>query len=158
MFKVAILQKRSINEQIDKNIETIIMAMEEASEKHADILLLPECFITGYDLPMSYEKSIADSNNNLIPLESMVITEVLTESHLYELSLDEGMVNEIIKRRDSTLRQLALSDKMGIPTAAMFLKDSLDNPSGLEEAVARVLTVFGFELRASDGCRCAECN
>ena len=31
MFKVAILQKRSINEQIDKNIETIIMAMEEAS-------------------------------------------------------------------------------------------------------------------------------
>ena len=40
MFKVAILQKRSINEQIDKNIETIIMAMEAASEKHADILLL----------------------------------------------------------------------------------------------------------------------
>ena len=37
MFKVAILQKRSINEQIDKNIETIIMAMEEASEKHADM-------------------------------------------------------------------------------------------------------------------------
>ena len=32
MFKVAILQKRSINEQIDKNIETIIMAMEEASD------------------------------------------------------------------------------------------------------------------------------
>lgn len=50
MFKVAILQKRSINEQIDKNIETIIMAMEEASENHADILLLPECFITGYEM------------------------------------------------------------------------------------------------------------
>lgn len=32
MFKVAILQKRAINAQIDKNIETIIMAMEEASE------------------------------------------------------------------------------------------------------------------------------
>ena len=48
--------KRPINEQIDKNIETIIMAMEEASENHVDILLLPECFITGYDLPMSYEK------------------------------------------------------------------------------------------------------
>ena len=40
MFKVAILQKRAINAQIDKNIETIIMAMEEASENHADILLL----------------------------------------------------------------------------------------------------------------------
>lgn len=33
MFKVAILQKRSINEQIDKNIETIIMAMEEGFGK-----------------------------------------------------------------------------------------------------------------------------
>ena len=62
MFKVAILQKRSINEQIDKNIETIIMAMKEASENQADILLLPECFITGYDLPMSYEKSISDDD------------------------------------------------------------------------------------------------
>ena len=52
MFKVAILQKRAINAQIDKNIESIIMAMKEASENHADILLLPECFVTGYDLPM----------------------------------------------------------------------------------------------------------
>lgn len=98
-----------------------------------------------------YVANYIDSNNNLIPLESMVITEVLTESHLYELSLDEGTVNEIIKRRDSTLRQLALSDKMGIPTAAMFLKDSLDNPGGLEEAVARVLTVFGFEVTPIGG-------
>ena len=56
MFKVAILQKRVIHSQIDKNIESIIMSMKEASENHADILLLPECFITGYDLPTSYEK------------------------------------------------------------------------------------------------------
>ena len=63
MFKVAILQKRAIHAQIDKNIESIIMAMKEASENQADILLMPECFITGYDLPMSYEKSIADEKN-----------------------------------------------------------------------------------------------
>ena len=46
MFKVAILQKRAIHAQIDKNIESIIIAMKEASENQADILLLPECFIT----------------------------------------------------------------------------------------------------------------
>ena len=62
MFKVAILQKRVIHAQIDKNIESIIVAMKEASENHADILLLPECFVTGYDLPMTYEKSIADDD------------------------------------------------------------------------------------------------
>ena len=62
MFKIAILQKRAINAQIDKNIESIIAVMKEALENHADILLLPECFITGYDLPMSYEKSIEDND------------------------------------------------------------------------------------------------
>ena len=65
MFKVAILQKRALNAQIEKNIESIIMAMKEASENHADILLLPECFVTGYDLPMSYEKSIADDDKRI---------------------------------------------------------------------------------------------
>ena len=62
MFKIAILQKRAVNAQIDENVESIIMAMKEASENHADILLLPECFVTGYDLPMTYEKSIADDD------------------------------------------------------------------------------------------------
>ena len=46
-------------------MESIIMAMKEASENHADILLLPECFVTGYDLPMSYEKSIADDDKSI---------------------------------------------------------------------------------------------
>ena len=45
MFKVAILQKRAINAQIDKNIESIIMAMKEASENHADILLLQNALL-----------------------------------------------------------------------------------------------------------------
>ena len=39
MFKIAILQKRAVNAQIDENVESIIMAMKEASENHADILL-----------------------------------------------------------------------------------------------------------------------
>lgn len=62
VFKVAILQKRACNAQIDKNIETIIDAMKESAQNNADILLLPECFITGYDLPMTYEKSISDDD------------------------------------------------------------------------------------------------
>lgn len=31
MFKIAILQKRAINAQIDKNIESIIMAMKDVA-------------------------------------------------------------------------------------------------------------------------------
>ena len=130
-------------------IEKIEYDYKQIEEPIAKLNLLTRTLSINKSHP--YVANYIDSNNNPIPLESMVITEVLTESHLYELSLDESMVNEIIKRRDSTLRQLALSDKMGIPTAAMFLKDSLDNPSGLEEAVACVLTVFGFEVTPIGG-------
>lgn len=130
-------------------IEKIEYDYKQIEEPIAKLNLLTRTLSINKSHP--YVANYIDSNNNLIPLESMVITEVLTESHLYELSLDEVMVNEIIKRRDSTLRQLAISDKMGIPSAAMFLKDSLDNPSGLEEAVARVLTVFGFEVTPIGG-------
>ena len=61
-FKVAILQARSENANISKNVDIIHHAMKKASINNADILLIPECFITGYDLPMTYEKSISDDN------------------------------------------------------------------------------------------------
>ncbi len=59
-FIVAILQKRSKCGHINENISDILIAMKEAAENGADILLLPECYITGYDLPMDYEKCIDD--------------------------------------------------------------------------------------------------
>ena len=68
LFKVAILQKRAINAQIEINIETIMETMKEAAENNADILLLPECFITGYDLPMTYEKSISDDDVRIVQI------------------------------------------------------------------------------------------
>ena len=48
IFKVAILQKRSVNRAYEANIKTIINYLSEAKKNNADILLLPECFITGY--------------------------------------------------------------------------------------------------------------
>lgn len=62
ILRVGILQKRAHNAQIKDNINTIKMAMKEAAESKADILLLPECFVTGYDLPMTFEKSISDED------------------------------------------------------------------------------------------------
>ena len=99
-------------------IEKIEYDYKQIEESIAKLNLLTKTLWINKSHP--YVANYIDSNNNLIPLESMIITEVLTESHLYELSLDEGMINDIIKKRDSTLRQLALSDKMGIPTAAVF--------------------------------------
>lgn len=62
IFKVAILQKKSEDRQLQKNTDTIKAYMKLAAESHADILLIPECFITGYELPIANEEAIADDS------------------------------------------------------------------------------------------------
>lgn len=64
-FKVAILQKKAKLERIKENTFDVVKAMAEAAENSADILLLPECFITGYDLPITYEKSLDDDGGEI---------------------------------------------------------------------------------------------
>lgn len=51
-FSIAVLQKRSLNREMKKNVNTVIDNMELAAKNNADLLLLPECFITGYELPI----------------------------------------------------------------------------------------------------------
>lgn len=92
-----------------------------------------------------YIANYISAYKNRIPLESIAITEVLTEAHLYELSIQEADVHSIMVRRDSTLRQLALTDREGIPAVALALKDSLASSVGLEEAVYRAFLALGFE-------------
>lgn len=98
-----------------------------------------------------YIANYSDSYKNSLPLESIAITEVLTEAHLYELDLDESMVNEIMRKRDTTLRQLALSDREGIPAVAQLLRDASANPTGLEDAVYRAFLALGFEASKIGG-------
>lgn len=64
-FKVAVLQKRAKNRQISDNIETIVSSMKEASENKADILLLPECFLTGYGLSIDYNDALEDDSEHI---------------------------------------------------------------------------------------------
>lgn len=64
-FKVAVLQKRAKNRQISDNIETIVSGMKEAAENKADILLLPECFLTGYGLPIDYNDALEDDSEHI---------------------------------------------------------------------------------------------
>lgn len=92
-----------------------------------------------------YIANYSASYVNTLPLQSIAITEVLTEAHLYSLGISEDIVNNVIQRRDVTLRELALADRDGIPAVAMYLKDSLSNADALEDAVFRVLLTLGFE-------------
>ena len=65
-FRVAVLQMRSVSREYERNIKTIIKYMSDAKQNGADILLLPECFITGYDLTIDHASAITE--NDLAPL------------------------------------------------------------------------------------------
>lgn len=98
-----------------------------------------------------YIANYIDAYKNTLPLQFIAITEVLTEASLYELGIDESDVNNLIRRRDNTLRQLSLSDREGAPAVAQMLKDSLDDSTGLEEAVHRAFLALGFESKKIGG-------
>ena len=67
-FKVAILQKRSLARKISENINIVISSMECAAKNNADILLLPECFITGYELPIEDKDALANDSEFIFAL------------------------------------------------------------------------------------------
>jgi hypothetical protein len=92
-----------------------------------------------------------DAYKSILPLEFVAITEVLTEAHLYELNLDESIINDIMRSRDNTLRKLSLSDRQGIPAVAQMLKESISDPTGLEEAVYNAFLALGFEASKIGG-------
>lgn len=98
-----------------------------------------------------YIANYSDAYRSTLPLESLVLTEVLTEAHLYELGIDETDVHAIMKKRDETFRQLALSDRESLPAAAQLLHDSVANPTGLEDAIYRALLSLGFEAQKIGG-------
>lgn len=84
-------------------------------------------------------------------LQFISVTEVLTEAHLYELDIDEMLINDIMRKRDLTLRQLALSDRRSIPVVASLLLDSLSYPREMEEAVYQWFIALGFSASKIGG-------
>lgn len=62
MFKVAVLQMRSGAGETSRNTQAAIAALEQASAREADILLLPECFLTGYHFPVGNGEALADDD------------------------------------------------------------------------------------------------
>ncbi|MGN0977276.1 MAG: carbon-nitrogen hydrolase family protein [Faecousia sp.] len=76
-MKVAILQKKSLNRQFSQSTEVVLETMKEAEENGADLLLLPEAFLTGYELPMRNEEALPDGDPHL-----QIICKAAKELHL----------------------------------------------------------------------------
>ena len=67
-LKVAVLQKGSLDRQFAKSTEIVLGRMQEAAEHGADILLLPEAFLTGYELPMTNGEALSDDSPYLLKI------------------------------------------------------------------------------------------
>ena len=65
-FKLAILQMRSEHSCREGNIQKILSALKDTAEEGADLLLLPECFITGYHLPIGNQDALAEDDESLV--------------------------------------------------------------------------------------------
>lgn len=70
IFRVAILQMSSVSRNKEHNTKIIISNIEKAAKNHADLLLLPECFITGYELPIENKEALADDDDSMIQIEN----------------------------------------------------------------------------------------
>lgn len=59
IFKIGVLQQAAGAYEYEKNMKLVLEGMEAAKKSGADLLLLPECFITGYALPCGNEQAIS---------------------------------------------------------------------------------------------------
>ena len=98
-----------------------------------------------------YIANFSDAYKDTLPLQFIAITEVLTEASLYELGIDEEKINIIMSRRDSTLKELALSNRESVPIAAQYLQEALSNPDELEKAVCKAFLALGFSAKNIGG-------
>lgn len=62
IFRVAIVQNKHIKSDCKTNTKSGLDYLEAAKSKGADIVLFPECFITGYHFPISNEDALADDS------------------------------------------------------------------------------------------------
>lgn len=81
-----------------------------------------------------------------LPLELLAIAEVLLEAHLYEQGLDEEEVDDVLTRRDESLRYLARSTgKRNAHMVAQDLLDASSDEDALERALVAAFDSMGFD-------------
>jgi hypothetical protein len=86
-----------------------------------------------------------DKARNL-PLELLAVSEVLLESRLYEMGLDEETIQDLLAQRDELLRYLARSTgKRNALMISQALQEASTNKSSLELELVSAFDSMGFD-------------
>ena len=92
----------------------------------------------------AFQEFFSDPARSL-PLEMVVMAEILLEAHLYHMGLDERIIRDTIGRRDELLRQFVKSSARRTPgMIALALTDARDDANKLEEEMREAFQAMGF--------------
>ncbi len=61
-FRIALLQKTALPGHFHWNLDALLTAMKVAKKNGADLLLPPECFLTGYHFPVTNQDGISPNS------------------------------------------------------------------------------------------------
>jgi hypothetical protein len=82
-----------------------------------------------------------------LPLELLAMTEVLTESYLYQAGIEESQIKAVVEQRDEALRYFAKTRaKKSAKLIAQTLLDSILDKNLLEDALAECFDSLGFTV------------
>jgi len=92
----------------------------------------------------AFQEYFADARKSL-PLEMLVMSEVLMEAHLYHMGLDESVIRDTIRRRDELLRQFVrTSARRTAGMIALALTEARNDENKLEEEMRAAFEAMGF--------------
>jgi hypothetical protein len=102
-------------------------------------------FFVNEDHPLVRE--FADKPESKRLLEAVVVAEALLEVYLRAAIIEPELVSDLLDRRDSLLRRLALDETYSLSSLAKALLDSSSNAPELEIALVGALRALGFGAR-----------
>lgn len=96
-------------------------------------------------------REFADKAEGRRLLESLIVAETLLEVYLRAADIDTAIVVDLLDRRDSLLRSLAMDESYSLHALAASLREAKNNASDLEVALVGALRALGFGARHIGG-------
>jgi hypothetical protein len=84
-------------------------------------------------------------------LEAMVVGEALLEVYLHAAHVEPELIDDLLDRRDTLLRSLALDQSYSLKSLAAALRDASQDANDLEVALVGALRALGFSARHIGG-------
>jgi hypothetical protein len=106
-------------------------------------------FLLNADHP--FVSAHSDDPRAKLLLEDMVTSEVLLEVELRLLNVAPQIIGEVLERRDTLLRALAMDHPYSLPAVARTLRDAASDEYDLEIALVAAARALGFVAKHISG-------